>query len=224
MKTVAIEDLMSDVILDFCENLAELGCPENQSPDMWFRYLSDNARRKVMDKLLDIIERDYANYKASKNNEPVCCFCKISDKNVKTTKRGTPMHIQCLHNATLGSLEEELFGDDNSLPIEVKESNHVVVDPWICLDCGAKYEPTGNTQCPACFSSNTESEDLDDLDDSKTVIMKEISVELDYDLIEGLLEIARSKIVNDKQALINYGANLILKKFIETKGRLDDNL
>jgi hypothetical protein len=30
MKTVAIEDLMLDVIISFCENAAELGCPQKK--------------------------------------------------------------------------------------------------------------------------------------------------------------------------------------------------
>lgn len=280
MNTVAVEDLMSECIVSWCENLAELGCPRDQSPDMWFRYLSEEQRRVVMDKLLDIIERDYENHKAAKNDNPVypvCCFCKINDKNIKTTNQGTPMHIQCLHDAGLGNLEKELFGSaDYSREMEVTESNNVVVDPksydpdccycqrdrailkshyerslevkesnhndfdpWVCLDCGSNFEPTENTQCPCCFVGYTlpshlvddeggvnvdDSDDCDDCDDSKTITMKEISIELDDDLIEGLLKIARANVVNDKQALINYGANLILKTMIEQKDFEDDNL
>jgi len=58
MKTVAIENIMADTIVSFCENAAELGCPRDQDVDMWFRYLSEEQRRTVMSKLLDIEERD----------------------------------------------------------------------------------------------------------------------------------------------------------------------
>lgn len=193
MNTVAVEDLMSECIVSWCENLAELGCPKDQSPDMWFRYLSEEKRRIVMDKLLDIIERDYDNYKEEKAYDPDCCYCQRDRAILKSH-------------------------DERSL--EVQEANHVVVDPWVCLDCGSKFEPTGNTQCPCCLIGYTmplPSDDSDDSDDSKTITMKEISIELDDDLIERLLEIARANVVNDKQALINYGANLILKTMIEQK-------
>lgn len=49
---------MADTIVSFCENAAELGCPRDQDVDMWFRYLSEEQRRTVMSKLLDIEERD----------------------------------------------------------------------------------------------------------------------------------------------------------------------
>jgi len=40
---------------------------------------------------------------------------------------------------------------------EIQKSKHIVIDLWICIDCGAEYEPSLNTQCPSCFSSNTKS-------------------------------------------------------------------
>ena len=57
MKTIAMENLVADTILYFCENLAELGCPKDAEPDMWFRELSGEERYKVGEKLLEIIER-----------------------------------------------------------------------------------------------------------------------------------------------------------------------
>jgi len=63
IKTVAVEDLMTSVILNFCENLAELGCPkEEKEADMWYRNLTPSQMRKVSDKLLDIMERDYMRF------------------------------------------------------------------------------------------------------------------------------------------------------------------
>ena len=58
MKTVAIEDLMVECVLTFCENAAELGCPKDQEVDMWFRYLSYEDAYKVAEKMLEIGERN----------------------------------------------------------------------------------------------------------------------------------------------------------------------
>ena len=65
MKTIALEELVAGTILDFCENLAELGYRPivdkhdcEVSPDMWFRYKSPEEQVKVASKLLEIIERD----------------------------------------------------------------------------------------------------------------------------------------------------------------------
>jgi hypothetical protein len=58
MKTIAIEDLILDCILSFCENAAELGCPKDKEIDMWIREMSDKKARKIMDKLLNIMERN----------------------------------------------------------------------------------------------------------------------------------------------------------------------
>jgi hypothetical protein len=71
MKTVALEDLVTDTILSFCENAAELGCGKNEKEvDMWFRYLSPEQQRKVSEKLLDIMERNVK--VAKKESEKVC--------------------------------------------------------------------------------------------------------------------------------------------------------
>ena len=58
MKKVALEDLMLYVIISFCENCAELGCPKNKEVDMWIREMDSKKAKKVMEKLLDIMERD----------------------------------------------------------------------------------------------------------------------------------------------------------------------
>jgi hypothetical protein len=62
MPSVAIEDIMLANILAFCENAAELGCPPRAEVDMWIRNLADRdlkAARKVMGKLLDIMDKEY---------------------------------------------------------------------------------------------------------------------------------------------------------------------
>lgn len=58
MKTVAVESLVVDSILTFCENAAELGCPRDKDVDMWFRELSYEEQLKVADKMLEIEERN----------------------------------------------------------------------------------------------------------------------------------------------------------------------
>ena len=60
MIIVNLEDIYASIILHFCENLAELGCPQSEkNPDMWFRYLSPKKQRSVASKLIDIEEKKY---------------------------------------------------------------------------------------------------------------------------------------------------------------------
>ena len=61
MKQIAIEEMLAYAIELFCENLAEIGCPKDAEPDMWYRYLSDEDKVKVASKLLEIEERDRKN-------------------------------------------------------------------------------------------------------------------------------------------------------------------
>jgi len=63
ITTIAIESLVAETILSFCENLAELGCPIKSEPDMWFRYLSPEEQFEVAEKLLFITERDSKRFK-----------------------------------------------------------------------------------------------------------------------------------------------------------------
>ena len=80
MKTVALEGILADAILWFCENLAELGCPKNEkNPDMWYRYLSEKERLKVADKLLSIVERDTKRLKEEDKSE-LKAFCPRCNK------------------------------------------------------------------------------------------------------------------------------------------------
>lgn len=72
MKTIGLKDLVAGVILSFCENAAELGCRKagnDNSVDMWYRYLSWNDQKKVANKLIEIMQRDVEmvkNHKKSK--------------------------------------------------------------------------------------------------------------------------------------------------------------
>ena len=56
---VQLEELMLFCVVAFSENAAELGCPRNKDVDMWIRELPIKKAKKVMSKLIDIIERDY---------------------------------------------------------------------------------------------------------------------------------------------------------------------
>lgn len=56
-KTIAIEDIMLNCIISFCENAAELGCPRDKEVDMWIREMPRKKALNVMDKLLTIMER-----------------------------------------------------------------------------------------------------------------------------------------------------------------------
>lgn len=64
MKKIDMKEIVAAIILGFCENLAELGCPKDEKdPDMWFRYLSPSDQLKVADKLIRIEERRSAKCK-----------------------------------------------------------------------------------------------------------------------------------------------------------------
>jgi len=95
MNTVALEDLVAETILSFCENLAELGCPSSvKDPDMWFRYLSPNEQIEVASKLLYIMERNAKMDKADKKEKDNSCkeehfddFLRKLDKKPNYTKK-----------------------------------------------------------------------------------------------------------------------------------------
>jgi len=63
MKKKMIKKIINEVVLTFCENLAELGCPKDEpDADMWFRYLSPKDQLKVSKKIMKIIkENNYEN-------------------------------------------------------------------------------------------------------------------------------------------------------------------
>ncbi len=58
MKTIALEDIYIGVILTFCENAAELGCPRDKDVDMWFRELSYEEQVDVSRKMFEIEQRN----------------------------------------------------------------------------------------------------------------------------------------------------------------------
>lgn len=63
-KTVKLkpEVVMDAFIMEFCSNLAELGCPRGEKdPDMWYRNMKGAQRLKVMKKLLVIMGRYFPN-------------------------------------------------------------------------------------------------------------------------------------------------------------------
>jgi hypothetical protein len=148
MRTVAIEDIMADTIVSFCENAAQLGCPRNKDVDMWFRELSSEERYEVMSKLIEI-EWDLIDKEFESNICDGSCDC------------------------------------DGS--------------------CG------DNCKC------NNEIVEADEFKQDKIVEMHEIELDLEKDLIETIIDFARSKIVNDRDELINYGVNYALKEIIKSK-------
>ena len=66
METISLESLVAGTILSFCENLAELGCPKDAEPDMWFRNMSDEERFAIADKLMEIEEKNTERFKDGK--------------------------------------------------------------------------------------------------------------------------------------------------------------
>lgn len=70
MIIVALEDIYINTILTFCENLAELGMPKDEdSCDLWFRYLSKDKQIKVAEKMIEIEERYAKEYDTKKDKK-----------------------------------------------------------------------------------------------------------------------------------------------------------
>ena len=145
MITVAIEDIMADTIVSFCENSAQLGCPRDKDVDMWFRELSREERHEVMEKLIDI-END-------------------------------SIYRECKSNLCNGSCDCDGSCGDNC------KCNHETVE----------------------------------LNKDKIIEMHEIELDLENDVIEAMIDFARSRVVNDRKELINYGVNYALKEIIKSK-------
>ena len=77
--------------MSFCENLAELGCPQKEkNPDMWFRYLTPKEQSKVAGKLLDIMER---------NDVPKKELPKIDKKFLDKLHKETAKRIKMIEDA-----------------------------------------------------------------------------------------------------------------------------
>lgn len=58
--------------------------------------------------------------------------------------------------------------------------------------------------------------------EEKDILYKEIELELDDVVINKLVEYATINILNDKNALINWAVNDILKQVVETDGKILD--
>lgn len=56
--TESLAGTFAMIITNWCENLAELGCPRDAEPDIWFREMNPKSRLAIIKKLLKIIDRD----------------------------------------------------------------------------------------------------------------------------------------------------------------------
>jgi len=63
---VNVEDLMLAVIISFYDSAAELGCPSDKDVNVWIREMNYKNAFKVMEKLEDIIMKDYNAFKNTK--------------------------------------------------------------------------------------------------------------------------------------------------------------
>ena len=110
MKTIELENLISDTILLFLENLAELGCPKDVEPDMWFRELSDEERYKVGEKLLEIIERPPIGEEVKKEQpeekEAIGSFKILAERDVKMVEMDIDIDDELADKLVECALEE----------------------------------------------------------------------------------------------------------------------
>ena len=54
-----IEKIIAKIVLTFCENAAELGCPKEKEVDMWFRELETKEQYKVSKKISKMLKEYY---------------------------------------------------------------------------------------------------------------------------------------------------------------------
>ena len=73
IKTNEILKAEASIILAFCENAAELGCPRDKEVDMWFRASTNidgtpsEEQLQLMTHLHEIIERDKERFLSEKS-------------------------------------------------------------------------------------------------------------------------------------------------------------
>ena len=63
-------------------------------------------------------------------------------------------------------------------------------------------------------------EEIELAENEKEVKMIEIELDLEEKTIDGLLEYAKINILNDRDALINWAANDILQKMVDSNGEI----
>ena len=63
-------------------------------------------------------------------------------------------------------------------------------------------------------------EEIELAENEKEVKMIEIELDLEEKTIDGLLEYAKINILNDRDALINWAANDILQKIVDSNGEI----
>jgi len=56
MKTIELEEIVRSTLVDFFENIENIGCPENEHVDKWFLAMTPKDQRAVVEKFLDLIE------------------------------------------------------------------------------------------------------------------------------------------------------------------------
>jgi hypothetical protein len=119
MKEVAIEDLIINTILNFCENAAELGCPRDKEVDMWFRELSYGDAYKVAEKILEIEERDTKRFHNEENRD-------AEEKDEETEEM--PDKIIIMHEIELDLDEKTIDGLCKYALEEIKNDKEALIN------------------------------------------------------------------------------------------------
>ena len=68
MKEIALEDLVTTAIETFLENVRKFGCPDNDVIK-WYFSLSEDEKFDLSDKLLEIQEKEYEEWKKENAKE-----------------------------------------------------------------------------------------------------------------------------------------------------------
>ena len=174
MKTIAVEDLITVVCETFVESLSELGYKGDISVPEWYMGKTDAERRVLSEKILDQIDANVRSDASERSGDRFRSVVRQSYSRPDTVDYDSPReyydamreweHAQAVCGLRpIQPLDDDLPNDQVEFPkgsnckleLEVVCVKHVVVDPWVCLDCWTKFEPTMNTQCPACLSGDT---------------------------------------------------------------------
>ncbi len=131
-------------------------------------------------------------------------------------------------------MENEINDMKTVPPVEIKDQSKLLKNvfkmQWRdCCDCIHGHDHLSlddviRTRCDECFDdpghpdfvlkAQETSENTDDKE--KEVVFKTITIDIEDDMYEKLLVLSKKLIVEDKQELINYIVNLVIRNYLDS--------
>jgi hypothetical protein len=101
------------------------GCEPKWAIDERYGSKTTMAAKKEAQRIIDVLAKTLNKHGVQqswnyRSDGKPCCFCGCSH-GVEIANTGTPMHRQCLRNASLGNMEESLFPKSDELLNDEKE-------------------------------------------------------------------------------------------------------